>query len=125
LLLLILSGSLISCKKYLDAKPDKSLVVPSTISDLQALLDNTFTFNETSPSWDVTSSDNYYMETSDYNARPIIHRKAYIWEDYQNNDYANDWASIYKVVYNANVVLQQIGKIKQNSQNQEMWNNIK
>ena len=29
-----------SCKKYLDLKPNQALVIPSTVADAQAILDN-------------------------------------------------------------------------------------
>ena len=41
---LLVSG-IISCKKYLDKKPDQSMVIPRTVKDLQAVLDNTNVFN--------------------------------------------------------------------------------
>ncbi len=41
----ILSLSLISCNKYLDEKPLKSLATPNSIEDLQALLEDNSIMN--------------------------------------------------------------------------------
>src|SRR5690606_17721527 len=102
----------LSCKKYLNDKPDKSLVVPKTIADFQALLDNTNELNHKSPSWDIASADNYYLPPSEYNTLTNYERKAYIWEDDPHDDYSNDWSYIYDVVYRANIALQGIKEIK-------------
>ncbi len=38
-LFVLLAIGFVSCKKYLDAKPDATLAIPSTLKDLQGLLD--------------------------------------------------------------------------------------
>ena len=62
----------ISCKKYLDVKPVQSLSVPSTLDDLQAILDRYDLVNQKGPLLLETLSDNYYITTSTYNSRPIV-----------------------------------------------------
>src|SRR5688572_3511414 len=64
-----------SCQKdWLDAKPDKSLVIPKSIKDYQALLDNSSTisvssgqipFNVSQPSIDEISAGDFYVENAD------------------------------------------------------------
>lgn len=125
LVLLISSFSLLSCKKYLNDKPDKSLVVPKTIADFQALLDNTNELNHKSPSWDIASADNYYLPPSEYNTLTNYERKAYIWEDDPHDDYSNDWSYIYDVVYRANIALQGIKEIKSDISDKEAMGNVK
>lgn len=115
--------SMVSCKKFLDAKPDKSLVVPTTLNDLQALLDNTSRMNET-PSYGIASSDDYYLTDDDYNMLTDEVKKAYVWENFSYN-YPNDWATIYDLIYTANVVLEAIEKIPPTSEMQLSWNRIK
>lgn len=115
--------SMLSCKKFLDAKPDKSLVVPSTLNDLQALLDNTSRMNET-PSYGIASSDDYYLTDDDYNTLTDDVKKAYVWENFSYN-YPNDWATVYNVIYPANVVLEAVEKITPTTETQLSWNNIK
>ena len=45
------------CEKYLDKKPDLSLAVPSTLSDLRALLDGETMNGHTA--YQIVSSDEY------------------------------------------------------------------
>lgn len=115
-----------SCKKYLDAKPDRSLQVPSSLKDLQAILDNVVFMNKTNPCWDEASADNYYISDEVYNSLPEQSRQAYIWD---NKSYTyvsgSDWSNIYAVVYLANLVLESIEKIERTSANADSWDNIK
>jgi starch-binding outer membrane protein, SusD/RagB family len=124
LICLILSSPFLSCKKYLEAKTNKSLVVPSTIGDFQALLDNTYVNNQQAPSWDETSSDNYYLLQADYNRRAVYEQKAYEWVDYPNTNYPNDWAYVYNSVYYPNVVLDGMANVQEDNQNQSAWDNV-
>ncbi len=121
---LILSFGLFSCKKYLEAKTDKSLVVPTTLSDFQALLDNTFVNNQQSPSWDETSADNYYVLPAQFNREAVYEQKAYEWVDYPNSDYPNEWSLIYNAIYYPNVVLDGMVNVTKDAQNQADWNNV-
>ena len=127
LLVLALSAFILfctpSCKKYLDAKPDKSLVVPSTLNDLQAILDNSSTMNE-GPSYGIASSDNYFLADDDYSTLTDDVKNAYTWSNYSYN-YPNDWATIYNVIYPANIALEGIEKITPTAETQLSWNNIK
>ncbi len=54
------------CEKWLDAKPDKKLAVPSSVKDLQALLDNNGMMNRKGPTYDEASADNYYYPREKY-----------------------------------------------------------
>lgn len=101
---------MISCKKYLDAKPDKSLVVPATLNDLQAILDYSSRMNE-GTSFGEASADNYYLNDDDYNTLPDEVKKAYTWENFSYSNYPNDWARVYDVIYPSNLVLEGIEKI--------------
>lgn len=116
--------SMISCKKYLDAKPDKSLVIPSTLNDFQAILDYTYRMNE-GTSYAEASADNYYLNDDDYNSLTDDVKKAYTWENFSYSNYPNDWARVYDVVYPSNIVLEGIEKITPTAQTQVFYNNIK
>jgi len=56
-LVALLSG----CKKYLDKKSNDALVVPSTLADLQGLLDDGFIMNHVTPSLPESSADDYFL----------------------------------------------------------------
>jgi hypothetical protein len=115
----------VSCKKYLDAKPDKSLVVASQVSDYQALLDNNGIMNRASPSAGEGSADNYYL---DYDNWAALYNEAfkniYIWGDEITFDlFPNDWGQAYDQIYFCNTVIEGLKTIEQNNNNVADWNN--
>ncbi len=117
-----------SCKKYLDAKSDGSLVIPKTIQDLQALLDNTTVFNFNGSNWDEASADNYYLPDIQYQIyAPSVYGKLYTWqvkgEDIQGPP--DDWSLSYDAINYANIVLKAIDKVAPNAGNLTAWNNVK
>jgi hypothetical protein len=115
-----------SCQKYLDQKPDKSLVVPETIQDLQAILNNTATMNASNPFSGEIASDDSYMVTADWQARTTTEQQAYIWgKDLFNDNERNDWSLSYTAIYYANVVLDELAKDKYNTASQADKNNIR
>ncbi len=116
----------ISCKKFLDEKPDKKLVVPETLRDLQALLDYFNVISVTDPAADELSSDNYYLLNTTWQASiKETERRAYIWGQDIFEPTANDWSSLYRKVYYANTVLEGIEKITRNANNGTEWDNVK
>ncbi len=115
-----------SCKKYLDAKPDKTLQIPSTISDLQAMLDFSGFLNEANGvSFGEASADDYYSPNAIYNGLPTENKNTYIWNNSTYSNYPNDWSSIYNIINVANIVLDNIDKIPATQVNQNDWNNVK
>ncbi|SFQ07307.1 RagB/SusD family nutrient uptake outer membrane protein [Parafilimonas terrae] len=106
---IILAG----CNKYLDKKPDKSLVIPSSPADLQALMDNNDVMNNNRAAVGEGSADNYYLTDEDYNSFYRESSKSlYIWDDdITYNDFPNDWSRSYDAVYYANTVLENIDKV--------------
>ncbi len=124
--IIIFTISLTSCKKYLEAKSDKSLQIPSTVSDLQALLDEGGTMNgDYGVSFGESSADNYYMTDDEYNQMNQENRNTYIWNNKNYSNFPNDWAYLYNVINVANIVLDNINSIDANPQNQSAWNNVK
>jgi hypothetical protein len=126
-ILLILLLPFTGCKKFLSDKPDKTLVVPATISDYQALLDNASIMNMQGPSIGEVSSDNYYMTDAAYDALPADrNRQAYIWgTGIFDGQYPNDWSNAYDIVNKANIVLNNIDQVTYTTAEQSSWNNVK
>lgn len=126
-ILFILLAIIPSCKKYLDAKPDKTFSLPQTLFDLQTLLDNEYVMNCKSPSMDEGSTTDYYMPYANYLSRAIYEQKFYTWtvngEDL--TAFPDDWSLIYEPVYVSNVVLDNLGNITKDNGNANSWNNIK
>jgi hypothetical protein len=113
LLLLALPVCWQACSKkaFLDAKPTTNLLVPTQLSDFQALLDNTTVFGLV-PTLGEASADNYFFATYDYwNARDTREKNAYVWtpDIFDGQGGQLDWNTPYQQVYYANVVLDGLG----------------
>lgn len=117
---------MVSCKKYLDEKPDKKLVIPETLADLQAILDNTNLIVTGDPYSDELSSDNIYLLTSYWQTLADYDRGTYIWQK-ENSivSNTNEWSNLYTKVYCANTVLEALPAIERTALNQVEWDNIK
>jgi len=107
LFLLLISLFSISCKKYLETKSVQNLSTPSTVGDLQALLDNpSFNIGLNAPN---AGSDEYYLYYNDWQIFPDISQKAHVW-DAKLDDF-DDWNTHYNVVFYANTVLDYLDKV--------------
>lgn len=123
---LLLLGSLASCKKFLDKKSSNAIVTPSTVSDLQALLDDADRTMNTgvSPSFGEASADDYFLPPASLakliGPAPFIYtRRPY---DYR---FPNDWSLAYLPVYNANYCLELLEKNQRTPANAAAWDNVK
>lgn len=113
-----------SCKKFLDKKSDSSLTVPSTIRDLQALLDDNDIMNLSTPSFGESSSDDYFLTADMYNAFSLLEHNTYRWIPQEYN-FVNDWSMSYSAIYNANLCLERIEKVDRNPSYSNQWDNVK
>lgn len=116
------------CKKgeWYDVKSDKKLAVPTTIKDLQALLDNGNVFNTFSPSLGEIASDGHYI--SDAVANSITGaggpgKNAYTWSHEQPYRNVADWTNGYTSgsyvrIYYANLVLEGVSAVTSNTQSE-------
>lgn len=123
-LLFIPIVSCLSCKKWLDKKPDQALAVPANLNDLQAILDNQK--GGTSPGYLELVADNYYVESSSWQSVFIEQRLNYIWDKDARivfNDYI--WTGPYKAISESNLVLDLLPTISVNRENQIKYNSIK
>lgn len=117
------AGFLTSCKKYLDVKPDKALVVPSTMADCQALLDNYIIMTINFPPTEHLT-DNFYLTYTNWNSQTITNRDGYIWRS-DFDILFNTWLASYQKVLYANQVLETLAKITPLAPEQDNWNAIK
>jgi tetratricopeptide (TPR) repeat protein len=113
-----------ACHKYLDKKANNSFSTPSTLFDLQTILDNSGQMNNATPCFGEASADDYFLLLATYNARPDDQKKAYIWQD-PLYIYNNDWAKEYLAIYNSNICLENIETIPVTVQNDSVWKSIK
>ncbi len=114
------------CKKYLDAKPDKSLVIPRTLKDAQALLDNSYLMNIEAPTAGEASADNYYLSDESYNALySQAYKNLYNWGDEISlNLYPSDWEIGYDQAYPCNVALETLSGVARTTENAAAWDNV-
>ena len=124
LLLLVMTWGLSGCEKFLDEKSDKQLIVPSSLGDLQSLIDDFSSVNSSDPGVGELASDDYYLTDDVWAARKEEDQRAYIWEpDYSVTE--TTWFTSYRTVYYTNIILEQLGKIERGSDNQREWDNVK
>ena len=117
-----------SCKKdFLDKKPATNLDVPTSLSDLQLLLDNDISIHE-SPSLGEVSADDYYMTYDSWSTQFTRYfANTYVWakDIFRGTGNILDWDKPYTQVLYTNVVLQQLTGITRNNANSIDYDNIK
>ncbi len=104
--------ALCSCsKEFLEKKSDQKLLVPTTVNDLQLLLDNYNVMNKTA-GLGMVASDDFYVTDQGYQGRLNENEKAaYIWDLSSVNTGTNsDWDNSYKQMFYSNIVLDDIEK---------------
>lgn len=94
------------CKKdFLDVRPNKALIVPSTLDDFQALLDDNKDMNQV-PYLNVVSTDDIYTTDQGYSGAPTAIKSSYTWEkDLYQGVTVPDWNKPYLQVFYSNVIL--------------------
>jgi hypothetical protein len=123
----------LSCSKttFLNTKPNASLIVPSSISDFQALLDNDVIMNGAgnngiTPSLGEAGATDYYFPPNFFYILPLQQQNEYIWAtDPYPAEYLNDWDYPYRAVFTANSALDGLSQISPNSSDLSAYNNVK
>ena len=111
LCLLILS----SCEKYLDVKVSNGQVFITTANDCQLILDNYSVMNTNYPSDGQASSDDSFLNEVSYLNESVTaeDRAIYTWNANAIRLTASpQWRNAYFIIYNANLVLEALDKIK-------------
>lgn len=126
--LLLFSTLSIGCSDFLDAKPEKNLVVPRTIQDLQALLENVNLIN-TTPTLDIIAGDEYFNTDQgwlSYNSNMV--QQTHVWNFermFDENPFVADWSRPYEQVNRANICLEVAEQISVNNpQEKEALDNV-
>lgn len=112
---------------FLEKKPNKSIVVPSTLDDLEALLNNTGIMNA-APALGVLGADDYFMSDQGWAelANPI-EKNGYIWKAdvYEGQQSCSDWNTPYQQVFYSNVVLDALNSINVTAANESEWKAVR
>lgn len=125
---------LAACKKssYLNARPDQSLVIPETLTDIQALLDNDLVMNGIGvggvvPALGEVGTNDYTVNDDDlYTFFNPLESNACTWQQQVfNGEHINDWNLPYKAVFYANIALDQLANIERTNDNATLWDNVK
>jgi starch-binding outer membrane protein, SusD/RagB family len=118
---------IVSCKKsWLDEKQNRSDVVPTTLKDLQAVLDGHNTMNDVYPALALVGADNFYLTDAKISSATVAERNAYLWApDIFAGSSSTDWNFGYKVVEYSNIVLDGLSSINVDVSNQADYNNVK
>ncbi|WP_143961306.1 RagB/SusD family nutrient uptake outer membrane protein [Litoribacter populi] len=107
-------GVLMGCEGFLDERPDKTRLIPDSIADLQALLDNEEEMNRV-PAIGILSSDDMVMNDIGYNNfRNPTTLNGYIWNaDIFEGTPSVDWNIPYRAIFIANVVLEKVTEFEE------------
>lgn len=127
---------IIACSKddFLNKKPDNALIVPETLQDFQALLDNDNWMNGSSasgvggpnPFMGEFSSDNIIVSSSDLTQYPLFLKNVYTWQkDIYEIGPVYDWNNSYRTVFYSNVVLDGLRGLSIESNERSMYANVK
>ncbi|MBS9525652.1 RagB/SusD family nutrient uptake outer membrane protein [Litoribacter alkaliphilus] len=114
LLTILSAGVLMGCEGYLDQKPRKSLVVPETLDDLQALLDNAVIMNSNVPGLGLLASDDVFMEEAGWAGLfAEMEQQTYLWRRDGGFEVIGEWNGAYQKVFYSNVVLERLHEMEE------------
>lgn len=95
--------SISSCENFLDEKPFKSMAVPRSLDDVQALMDNRNVMNFQTSNLPEVLADNYYATATHWLGSTDDARMNYIWHP---ESQSTAWNNIYQgLIYYANIGL--------------------
>lgn len=105
------------CAEFLDSKPSKDLVVPSSLDDFQGLLDSELRGMNVYPLSGFVSSDDHYFGSGLMERQAFTINAYYLWQDDPHLPDAGEasWSFPYQKVFYANVVLDGLANFKPNT----------
>lgn len=148
LYILLVGGTfLVTCSKseFLDVKPDQAMIVPEKLEDFQAILDNdrlmngsptgTGSYSGSLPSVVQAGSDEVIITDYFYSFATTYFPYA-LWPYHWSDDYYSDgvnnysevyyaWSYPYRIVFQANLVLDGIQKLKISNGQKDAFDNVK
>lgn len=114
---------------FLDIKPNQQTLVPQTVADFRALVEDLNVFAFSSPhALGIIGSDEFYITDAQYQSFPTgvtynYQKNAYTWNEtvYEGDEKATDWSNGYERVLQANVVLDGLRRIEPNQYEKAAW----
>lgn len=106
---ILLLISMVGCEGFLEEKPSKSILVPETLEEFEAIIDNYDRMN-TSPVMSFIFADDYWVADNSWDNFAPWQQNAYKWSDdpYLPNESTLDFSVMYRKIFSANVVLDKI-----------------
>lgn len=116
ILIIAVQSAMTSCNKFLEDKTNKTATVPSTLEDMQALLDAGNQLNLGSyPFFLEACTDDFLLTTSGYSQLDAFNKQVYTFqnpESYATITKLALWRDAYKAIAVANTVLDGLPDIK-------------
>lgn len=104
--------ALLGCSSdFLDAKPQKSLLIPSSLKDMEALLNNSRDIMNVAGYHSLVADGDFRIAENYLSNMSESVRISYVWSD-QTAGWVGDWDYAYRQVFYANVVLQGLTRLK-------------
>ena len=120
--------NLLSCQKeFLDVKPNKALVVPTTLTNFQALLDNISIMNPT-PTLNLLTGDEYLIiDNGLQKLSNDVERDAYLWKtnQFKIERTLSEWYKPHQQIFYSNVVLDGLENNKESLSKPNEYNSVK
>ncbi len=112
-------------EQFLEKKPDKALLVPSSLNDYQALLDNINVFNN-APALGQIAGDDFYISDAGWQGLSVLEQNTYTWQKdvYGGTLMISDWNVPYQQVFYANVVLDGLASLDVNPGEQATYETL-
>ncbi|MGK7391831.1 MAG: RagB/SusD family nutrient uptake outer membrane protein [Candidatus Cyclobacteriaceae bacterium M2_1C_046] len=108
-------------EEWLEVKRNKEQVVPQTLSNYRAILDNSTIMNTNYPYLGELSTDDFYIEHEWWLRAILVNQNAYLWktEVYEGQD-VFDWEKSYERIFYANTVLDGLSELENSSEKNEL-----
>lgn len=116
LCLTLVGFATLSCEGFLEEKPVKSILVPSTLEDVRALLDNYTTLNENTLIGFILSDD-WMTTTGNWQTLQPWEQNSYLWkaEVFDPLERSTDYSKLHRKIFFANNCLEILDGISDNS----------
>lgn len=124
---IMISLSFYSCQKeFLAKKPNKNVLIPTTLEDFNALMDNQTIFNISPALQEISADDFQATDAGVASFTSVMQNNSYIWAaDIYGNEPCPDWNVPYQQVFYANIILDGLGTVEQAASSAISWNAVK
>lgn len=116
-----------SCQPdFLDIKRDKKQVIPNTLQDYQAIMDNMKMNSSTIYSAGELGADDFFVSTEQWNlAFYIWEKNAYVWaDDIFEGEQGAIWDTAYEKILYANLTMEGLNKLNASSNDQTTFSRV-